>query len=177
MNVVHSGATSTYCIFLHIAAKAGQKNQLLWTCDAIFLHWLKQFFQKSPQHCFAPTLLTVYWKYLGSSPLKVVRVRTPLKRKPVKANCNTMCGATRRVSRPESQEGKTPSPSISRQSSIETDRVSRDFVDFLKNLQKPGREVHKQSRAFIDSMGNKKVSHFKPNCCLLIFLFFLLMAM
>ncbi|XP_071184474.1 rab5 GDP/GTP exchange factor-like isoform X2 [Salvelinus alpinus] len=56
----------------------------------------------------------------------------------------------------ENQEGKTPSPSISRQSSIETDRISRDFVDFLKTLHKPGREVHKQSRAFIEFMANKK---------------------
>ncbi|KAJ8402209.1 hypothetical protein AAFF_G00370740 [Aldrovandia affinis] len=56
----------------------------------------------------------------------------------------------------DSHEGKTPSPSISRQSSIETDRVSRDFVDFLKTLQKPGREIHKQSRAFIEGMANKK---------------------
>ncbi|XP_073730472.1 rab5 GDP/GTP exchange factor isoform X2 [Misgurnus anguillicaudatus] len=56
----------------------------------------------------------------------------------------------------ESHEGKTPSPSISRQSSIETDRVSRDFMEFLKTLQKPGREIHKQSRAFIESMGNKR---------------------
>uniref|UniRef100_UPI003AAE713F rab5 GDP/GTP exchange factor isoform X1 n=1 Tax=Centroberyx gerrardi TaxID=166262 RepID=UPI003AAE713F len=56
----------------------------------------------------------------------------------------------------ETQDGKTPSPSISRQSSMETDRVSRDFVDFLKNLQKPGREIHKQCRAFIESMSCKK---------------------
>ncbi|XP_059395787.1 rab5 GDP/GTP exchange factor-like isoform X2 [Carassius carassius] len=56
----------------------------------------------------------------------------------------------------ESHEGKTPSPSITRQSSIETDRVSQDFVEFLKTLQKPGREIHKQSRGFIESMGNKK---------------------
>ncbi|XP_061105019.1 rab5 GDP/GTP exchange factor isoform X1 [Conger conger] len=56
----------------------------------------------------------------------------------------------------ESHEGKAPSPSITRQSSIETDRVSRDFVDFLKNLQKPGREIHKQCRAFIENMANKK---------------------
>eukprot|EP00063_Salmo_salar_P077838 XP_014052673.1 PREDICTED: rab5 GDP/GTP exchange factor isoform X2 [Salmo salar] len=56
----------------------------------------------------------------------------------------------------ENQEGKIPSPSISRQSSIETDRVSRDFVEFLKTLQKPGREVHKQSSAFIEIMANKK---------------------
>lgn len=57
----------------------------------------------------------------------------------------------------ESHEGKAPSPSITRQSSIETDRVSQDFVEFLKTLQKPGREIHKQSRGFIESMGNKKV--------------------
>lgn len=57
----------------------------------------------------------------------------------------------------ESHEGKTPSPSITRQSSIETDRASKDFLEFLKTLQKPGREIQKQSRAFIDSMGNKKV--------------------
>ncbi|XP_015223277.2 rab5 GDP/GTP exchange factor isoform X1 [Lepisosteus oculatus] len=56
----------------------------------------------------------------------------------------------------ESQETKTPSPSISRQASMETDRVSRDFIDFLKGLQKPGREIHKQCRAFVESMGNKK---------------------
>lgn len=64
--------------------------------------------------------------------------------------CSYVCSS-------ESHEGKTPSPSITRQSSIETDRVSRDFLEFLKTLQKPGREIHKQSRAFIESMGNKKV--------------------
>ncbi|XP_031427455.1 rab5 GDP/GTP exchange factor isoform X2 [Clupea harengus] len=64
--------------------------------------------------------------------------------------------SSRTAPKKESHEGKAPSPSISRQSSIETDRVSRDFVDFLKNLQKPGREIHKQSRAFIESMANKK---------------------
>ncbi|XP_051973546.1 rab5 GDP/GTP exchange factor isoform X2 [Xyrauchen texanus] len=55
----------------------------------------------------------------------------------------------------ESHEGKTPSPSITRRSSIETDRASRDFGEFLKTL-KPGREILKQSCLFIDSMGNKK---------------------
>uniref|UniRef100_A0A673WGC9 RAB guanine nucleotide exchange factor (GEF) 1 n=1 Tax=Salmo trutta TaxID=8032 RepID=A0A673WGC9_SALTR len=64
--------------------------------------------------------------------------------------------SSRTAPKKENQEGKTPSPSISRQSSIETDRVSRDFVDFLKTLHKPGREVHKQSRAFIEIMANKK---------------------
>ncbi|XP_066506382.1 rab5 GDP/GTP exchange factor isoform X2 [Hoplias malabaricus] len=56
----------------------------------------------------------------------------------------------------ESHEGKSHSPSFARQPSLETDRVSRDFVEFLKNLQKPGREIHKQSRGFIESMANKK---------------------
>lgn len=57
----------------------------------------------------------------------------------------------------ETQEGKTPSPSISRHASFDTDQVSKDFVDFLKNLHKTGREIHKQCRAFIMSMSNKKV--------------------
>uniref|UniRef100_A0A6Q2YAG7 RAB guanine nucleotide exchange factor (GEF) 1 n=2 Tax=Esox lucius TaxID=8010 RepID=A0A6Q2YAG7_ESOLU len=64
--------------------------------------------------------------------------------------------SSRTASKKDNQEGKTPSPSISRQSSIETDRASRDFVDFLKTMQKPGREVHKHSRTFIESMANKK---------------------
>uniref|UniRef100_A0A673L7Z3 Rab5 GDP/GTP exchange factor-like n=2 Tax=Sinocyclocheilus rhinocerous TaxID=307959 RepID=A0A673L7Z3_9TELE len=64
--------------------------------------------------------------------------------------------SSRTAPKKESHEGKTPSPSITRQSSIETDRVSRDFVEFLKTLQKLGRDIHKQSRGFIESMGNKK---------------------
>uniref|UniRef100_A0A673WGT4 RAB guanine nucleotide exchange factor (GEF) 1 n=1 Tax=Salmo trutta TaxID=8032 RepID=A0A673WGT4_SALTR len=64
--------------------------------------------------------------------------------------------SSRTAPKKENQEGKIPSPSIRRQSSIETDRVSRDFVEFLKTLQKPGREVHKQSSAFIEIMANKK---------------------
>uniref|UniRef100_A0A7N9AV63 RAB guanine nucleotide exchange factor (GEF) 1 n=1 Tax=Mastacembelus armatus TaxID=205130 RepID=A0A7N9AV63_9TELE len=56
----------------------------------------------------------------------------------------------------ETQEGKTTSPSITRHASFDTDQVSRDFVDFLKILQKPGREIHKQCRAFILNMSSKK---------------------
>ncbi|KAK3521595.1 hypothetical protein QTP70_014754 [Hemibagrus guttatus] len=55
----------------------------------------------------------------------------------------------------ESHEAKSHSPSFVRQPSVETDQVSREFVEFLKSL-KPGREIHKQSRAFVESMGNKK---------------------
>ena len=57
----------------------------------------------------------------------------------------------------ETQEVKTTSPSISRHASFDTDQVSKDFVDFLKNLQKPGREIYKQCRAFIVNMSSKKV--------------------
>ncbi|XP_041096870.1 rab5 GDP/GTP exchange factor isoform X2 [Polyodon spathula] len=56
----------------------------------------------------------------------------------------------------ESHETKVPSPSMSRQASIETDQVSRDFLDFLKSLHKPGREIHKQCRAFIETMATKE---------------------
>ncbi|XP_068187357.1 rab5 GDP/GTP exchange factor [Antennarius striatus] len=56
----------------------------------------------------------------------------------------------------ENQEGKTPSPSNSRRTSFDMDQVSKDFVDFLKNLQKPGKEIHKQCRAFIVNMSSKK---------------------
>lgn len=59
---------------------------------------------------------------------------------------------------PETQEGRTISPSINRHSNLETDQVSKDFMDFLKNLHKPGREIHKQCRAFIMNMSSKKVA-------------------
>lgn len=58
---------------------------------------------------------------------------------------------------PETQEGRTISPSINRHSSFETDQVYKDFMDFLKNLHKPGREIHKQCRVFIVNMSSKKV--------------------
>uniref|UniRef100_A0A1A7XTB6 RAB guanine nucleotide exchange factor (GEF) 1 n=1 Tax=Iconisemion striatum TaxID=60296 RepID=A0A1A7XTB6_9TELE len=64
--------------------------------------------------------------------------------------------SSRTASKKEIQEGKAPSPSISRHASFETDQVSKDFVDFLKNLHKPGREIHKQCRAFIMNMSSKK---------------------
>ncbi|XP_039612490.1 rab5 GDP/GTP exchange factor [Polypterus senegalus] len=64
--------------------------------------------------------------------------------------------SSRAAPKKETQEAKAPSPSISRQSSVETDKVSRDFIDFLKNLQKPGRDIHKQCRIFLETMANKK---------------------
>ncbi|KAJ1184853.1 hypothetical protein NDU88_001650 [Pleurodeles waltl] len=56
----------------------------------------------------------------------------------------------------ENQEVKTPSPAINRQPSIETDRVSKDFIEFLKTYQKPGQEVYKQCKLFLEAMHHKK---------------------
>lgn len=56
----------------------------------------------------------------------------------------------------ETQEVKTPSPAINRQPSIETDRVSKDFIEFLKTYQKPGQEVYKQCKIFLEAMYHKK---------------------
>ncbi|KAM9728575.1 rab5 GDP/GTP exchange factor isoform 2-T3 [Menidia menidia] len=64
--------------------------------------------------------------------------------------------SSRTTSKKEAQEGKTPSPSVSRQTSLDTDQASRDFSDFLKNLHKPGREIHKQCRIFLMNMSSKK---------------------
>ncbi|XP_028323343.1 rab5 GDP/GTP exchange factor [Gouania willdenowi] len=64
--------------------------------------------------------------------------------------------SSRTAAKKESQEGKTPSPSIGRDAGFDTDQVSKDFMDFLKNLQKPGRDIHKQCRAFLISLSNKK---------------------
>lgn len=59
--------------------------------------------------------------------------------------------------RQDSPEVKTSSPSTSRHASFDSDQVSKDFVDFLKSMQRPGREIHKQCRSFLLSMSSKKV--------------------
>ncbi|MEQ2283342.1 Rab5 GDP/GTP exchange factor [Ameca splendens] len=64
--------------------------------------------------------------------------------------------SSRTASKKETQDGKTPSPSISRHASFDTDQVSKDFVEFLKNFHKPGREIHKHCRAFLVNMSSKK---------------------
>ncbi|KAJ6655749.1 hypothetical protein lerEdw1_004802 [Lerista edwardsae] len=56
----------------------------------------------------------------------------------------------------EVQEAKAPSPSISRQVSLETDRASREFVEFLKSYQKSGQEIYKQSKLFLEAMHHKR---------------------
>ncbi|XP_062409343.1 RAB guanine nucleotide exchange factor (GEF) 1, like [Sardina pilchardus] len=49
----------------------------------------------------------------------------------------------------------TPSPSTSRVSG-EMDRATHEFIDFLKTLHKPGREIFKQCRAFTETMAYKR---------------------
>ncbi|XP_061755056.1 rab5 GDP/GTP exchange factor-like isoform X3 [Nerophis ophidion] len=66
--------------------------------------------------------------------------------------------SSRTAPKKESPEVKTTSPSISRHArlDLDSDQVSRDFVEFLRSLQRPGREIHKQSRSFLVSMSGKK---------------------
>ncbi|XP_054610065.1 rab5 GDP/GTP exchange factor [Dunckerocampus dactyliophorus] len=66
--------------------------------------------------------------------------------------------SSRTASKKESPEVKTTSPSMSRHARLDfdSDQVSRDFVEFLKNFQRPGREIHKQCRSFLLSMSGKK---------------------
>ncbi|OXB70600.1 UNVERIFIED_CONTAM: hypothetical protein H355_013030, partial [Colinus virginianus] len=56
----------------------------------------------------------------------------------------------------EIQEAKAPSPSINRQASIETDRVSKEFIEFLKTYHKPGQDIYKQCKLFLDTMNHKR---------------------
>ncbi|XP_015269124.1 PREDICTED: rab5 GDP/GTP exchange factor isoform X2 [Gekko japonicus] len=65
-------------------------------------------------------------------------------------------GASSRAgSKKEVQEAKAASP-ISRQVSIETDRVSKDFCEFLKTYHKPGQEIYKQCKLFLEAMHHKR---------------------
>ncbi|KAM9321270.1 rab5 GDP/GTP exchange factor isoform 3-T3 [Gastrophryne carolinensis] len=54
------------------------------------------------------------------------------------------------------KEPKAPSPSLSRQYSIETDRVSREFIEFLKTYHKAGHDVYKQCKVFLEAVNHKK---------------------
>ncbi|XP_063461842.1 rab5 GDP/GTP exchange factor isoform X9 [Pan paniscus] len=56
----------------------------------------------------------------------------------------------------EIQEAKAPSPSINRQTSIETDRVSKEFIEFLKTFHKTGQEIYKQTKLFLEGMHYKR---------------------
>ncbi|XP_074184586.1 rab5 GDP/GTP exchange factor isoform X5 [Rhinolophus sinicus] len=56
----------------------------------------------------------------------------------------------------EIQETKAPSPSINRQTSIETDRVSKEFIEFLKTFHKTGQDIYKQTKLFLEAMHYKR---------------------
>nr|XP_056720847.1 rab5 GDP/GTP exchange factor isoform X2 [Euleptes europaea] len=65
-------------------------------------------------------------------------------------------GASSRAgSKKDVQEAKAASP-ISRQVSIETDRVSKDFIEFLKAYHKSGQEIYKQCKLFLEAMHHKR---------------------
>ncbi|XP_071994339.1 rab5 GDP/GTP exchange factor isoform X1 [Engystomops pustulosus] len=57
------------------------------------------------------------------------------------------------------KEAKAPSPSLTRQYSIETDRVSKDFIEFLKTYHKAGHDVYKQCKVFLETIHHKKESN------------------
>ncbi|XP_074830969.1 rab5 GDP/GTP exchange factor isoform X1 [Natator depressus] len=56
----------------------------------------------------------------------------------------------------EIHEAKAPSPSINRQVSIETDRASKEFIEFLKTYQKSGQDIYKQCKMFLEAMHHKR---------------------
>ncbi|NXP48424.1 RABX5 factor, partial [Heliornis fulica] len=64
--------------------------------------------------------------------------------------------SSRAGAKKEIQEAKAPSPSINRQASIETDRVSKEFTEFLKTYHKPGQDIYKQCKLFLDTMNHKR---------------------
>ncbi|XP_072909619.1 rab5 GDP/GTP exchange factor isoform X2 [Hemitrygon akajei] len=64
--------------------------------------------------------------------------------------------SSRAAPKKDSQEVKASSPSINRQASLETERASKDFIDFLKGFRRPGQDILKQCRAFIENMQHKK---------------------
>ncbi|XP_047247938.1 RAB guanine nucleotide exchange factor (GEF) 1, like [Girardinichthys multiradiatus] len=55
----------------------------------------------------------------------------------------------------DAQSTPSPSSSASRQSTLDSDRAAREFIDFLKPV-KSGREIFKQCRAFTESMVYKR---------------------
>ncbi|KAL6467653.1 hypothetical protein MHYP_G00233300 [Metynnis hypsauchen] len=55
---------------------------------------------------------------------------------------------------PETQSA--PTTSLSQQPVVESDQATRQFIDFLKTLQKPGREIFKQCHAFCQHVLYKK---------------------
>ncbi|KAE8622697.1 hypothetical protein XENTR_v10005337 [Xenopus tropicalis] len=67
--------------------------------------------------------------------------------------------STKSLPKKDIKEAKSPSPSLSRQYSLETDRVSKDFIEFLKTYQKAGHDVYKMSKIFLEAMYHKRESN------------------
>ncbi|XP_018410516.1 PREDICTED: rab5 GDP/GTP exchange factor isoform X3 [Nanorana parkeri] len=67
--------------------------------------------------------------------------------------------SSKSVQKKDMKEPKAPSPSLTRQCSIETDRVSKDFIEFLKTYHKAGIDVYKQCKVFLEAMHHKKDSN------------------
>ncbi|XP_056139952.1 RAB guanine nucleotide exchange factor (GEF) 1, like [Lampris incognitus] len=55
----------------------------------------------------------------------------------------------------EPQSSPSSSYTVGRQSTVDADRATQEFIDFLKTL-KPGRDIFKQCRAFTESMVYKR---------------------
>ncbi|XP_076837067.1 RAB guanine nucleotide exchange factor (GEF) 1, like isoform X2 [Brachyhypopomus gauderio] len=49
-----------------------------------------------------------------------------------------------------------PAPSLSQQPVMESDQATKNFIEFLKTLNKPGREIFKQCHSFYHSVAYKK---------------------
>ncbi|XP_077596591.1 rab5 GDP/GTP exchange factor isoform X1 [Stigmatopora nigra] len=64
--------------------------------------------------------------------------------------------SSRSASKKDSPEVKTSSPSTLRHAGFESDQASKDFVEFLKNMQRPVREIHKQCHSFLINVSSKK---------------------
>ncbi|XP_050785643.1 rab5 GDP/GTP exchange factor [Gopherus flavomarginatus] len=64
--------------------------------------------------------------------------------------------SSRTGAKKEIHEAKAPSPSINRQVSIETDRASKEFIEFLKTYHKSGQEIYKQCKMFLEAMHHKR---------------------
>uniref|UniRef100_G3VK33 Rab5 GDP/GTP exchange factor n=2 Tax=Sarcophilus harrisii TaxID=9305 RepID=G3VK33_SARHA len=56
----------------------------------------------------------------------------------------------------EIPEAKAASPSLHRQASLETDRASKEFIEFLKTFHKMGQEIYKQTKSFLEAMHHKR---------------------
>uniref|UniRef100_A0A8C5LUS3 RAB guanine nucleotide exchange factor 1 n=1 Tax=Leptobrachium leishanense TaxID=445787 RepID=A0A8C5LUS3_9ANUR len=65
-------------------------------------------------------------------------------------------GSSKNLPKKDIKEAKAPSPSINRQISVETDRASKEFIEFLKTYQKAGHDVYKQCKIFLEAMHLKK---------------------